>query len=152
MMAYRTGKVSIWVFLVVLSTMHAGDCKRLVKQTSVTRESLHSHAEHQDSGRPCIDSACLKSVPTKKNRPPFGDAPELYKPLHGGGFTNRAAPMSPDPLAEYQWGPDIDTTPLQVYTMRPIQVAVQAGEVVGVSSLTTGDAKHACTCSSRQSF
>lgn len=86
---------------------------------------------------------------TKEDWPPLGDAPEPYKPLHGGGFTNTAAPMSPDPLAEYQWGPGIDTTSLQSYTVRPVQVLVQAGIVVGASSLSTGVAKNLRTYSFR---
>lgn len=60
--------------------------------------------------------------------PPLGDAPEPYKPLHGGGFTGPAAALSPDPLVQYQYSdPSINYTALQIFTVRPVAVTVLAG-------------------------
>ena len=53
----------------------------------------------------------------------LGVAPEPYTLLHDGGFTGRAAPLSPDPLAAYQWTSALaDTQSLQVYTLAAVNV------------------------------
>ena len=70
--------------------------------------------------------------------PPLGKAPELYKPLHSGAFSGRAAPLSPDPLATYQFSPSVNATALQIFTVRPVHVAILSGTgCVGCESLAT---------------
>ena len=71
--------------------------------------------------------------------PALGSAPEPYSPVGGGACTGRAAPLSPDPLASYQWGPAVNTTPLQLFTLRAVAATVRHGEanVAGAASLVT---------------
>jgi hypothetical protein len=70
--------------------------------------------------------------------PPLGKAPELYEPLHSGAFSGQPAPLSPDPLATYQFGPSVNTTALQIFTVRPVAVVVLSGTgCVGCDSLAT---------------
>ena len=58
----------------------------------------------------------------------LGVAPEPYTLLHDGGFTGRAAPLSPDPLAAYQWTSALaDTQSLQMYTLTAVNVTVLRG-------------------------
>ena len=71
--------------------------------------------------------------------PALGHAPEPYAVLGGGACTGRPAPLSPDPMASYQWGRAVDTTPLQLFTRSPVGVTVRtgAGNVTGAASATT---------------
>ena len=59
--------------------------------------------------------------------PPLGEAPELYRPVHGGSWSGRAAPLSDDPMVAYRWAPGANTTELQLLTRAPTRVVVQAG-------------------------
>ena len=77
--------------------------------------------------------------------PPLGSAPELYQPLHGGAFTGKPAPLSPDPLAAYVFGPGVNHTALQIFTVRPVAVAVLSGKCDGCESLTTATPKATIT-------
>ena len=71
-------------------------------------------------------------------RPPLGAAPEPYEPLHGGAFSGRAAPLSPDPLVRYQFTePALNLTALQIFTVRPVAVAVLSGSCDSCASLAT---------------
>ena len=66
----------------------------------------------------------------------LGSAPEPYPPLHGGGYTGKPAPLSPDPLVQYVWSPSVNRSQLQIFTLRPKSVSVQAGSCKGSDSLT----------------
>ena len=80
-------------------------------------------------------------VPVSAGRsapPPLGSAPGLYKPLHSGAFSGRAAPLSPDPLVTYQFDPSVNATALQIFTVRPVEVVVLSGTgCVGCDTLST---------------
>jgi hypothetical protein len=67
--------------------------------------------------------------------PPLGAAPEPFPPLHGGSFSGRAAPLSPDPLAEYVWAPSVNRSQLQIFTKYPSSVTVQAGSCAHADEL-----------------
>ena len=79
--------------------------------------------------------------------PPLGSAPEPYRPLHSGGFTGQPAPLSPDPLAAYEFGPGVNATALQIFTVRPVAVTVLFGadHCVGCASLATASPKATIT-------
>jgi hypothetical protein len=47
---------------------------------------------------------------------------EPYPPLHGGEFTNKAIPNSPDPLVNYHWSHPVASDGLQTYTLAPMTV------------------------------
>jgi alpha-L-rhamnosidase len=72
--------------------------------------------------------------------PPLGAAPEPYAPLHGGQFSGRPAPLSPDPLVRYQFGPSVNRTALQLFTVRPTSVQVLRGGCVGCATLSSSAA------------
>ena len=66
---------------------------------------------------------------------------EPYAPLSGGAFTGPAQPLSPDPLVTYLYGPDANTSALQVFIVTPVEAYLAPGttsaEFSGWESLTT---------------
>lgn len=74
-------------------------------------------------------SLAAAGVPAPRPGSSLGVAPEPYPLLHTGGFTGRPAPLSPDPLAAYQWSSALaDTDSLQAYTLSPLTASVLSGK------------------------
>ncbi len=71
-----------------------------------------------DSGPPIQTSL----MPLPKPQTPLDRNLSPYQPLHGGGFTGPAVPLSPDPLVRYQWPDQHTTNDLQYYLLRPVSV------------------------------
>lgn len=57
----------------------------------------------------------------------YASAPEPYAPLSGGAFTGPAQPLSPDPLFRYVYGPDVNVSTLQIFTVTPQTVVRTPG-------------------------
>jgi hypothetical protein len=92
-----------------------------------------------------VSAALAAANSAEAGPPPLGMAPELYQPLHGGAFTGKPAPLSPDPLVAYVFGPGVNHTALQIFTVRPVAVAVLSGKCDGCESLATATPKATIT-------
>ena len=71
-----------------------------------------------DSGPPIQTSL----MPLPRPHTPLDRNLGPYQPLHGGGFTGPAVPLSPDPLVRYRWPDQSTTNDLQYYLLRPVKV------------------------------
>jgi hypothetical protein len=60
---------------------------------------------------------------------------EPYQPLHDGGFTGPAVPLSPDPLVRYHWENPTTTDNLQYYLLQPVNASTpEPGAFDGLKS------------------
>ena len=96
-----------------------------------------------DSGPPIQTTLIL---PLPKPQMPLDTNLSPYQPLHGGGFTGPAVPLSPDPLVRYQWPDQNTTNDLQYYLLRPVKVFTdEPGSFDGLKSAP----KHHCNITVR---